>query len=110
MSEIFRAVVGMTEQGERTENRTTEPTNVVRDVTRFVWISGTQRSGRSINKEEISMGKLDDYHERWTENDDEYGREHPDDRDFLYDDEIEELEWIRDQEIQQELEDGMFDD
>ncbi len=56
------------------------------------------------------MGKLDDYHERWTENDDEYGREHPDDRDFLYDDEIEELEWIRDQEIQQELEDGMFDD
>jgi hypothetical protein len=56
------------------------------------------------------MGKLDDYHDHWTEKDDEYNREHPDDRNFLYDDEVEELERQRDEERQKEIEKEHFRD
>ena len=54
------------------------------------------------------MGRLDDYHDHWTEDDDEYNREHPDDRSFLYDDEIDELQRQQDEEISREFEDIIF--
>ena len=53
------------------------------------------------------MGRLDDYHDKWTEDDDEYNREHPDDRDFLYDDEIEELERKQEEERNREIEEEL---
>ena len=50
------------------------------------------------------MGQLDDYHDQGMKDDDAYDREHPDDRPFLYDDEIEELERQQEEERNQEIE------